>query len=105
MEWLLLLAQGVEDPDWQGLGVAAINALIPILTMVFIWIGRRAVQDLPKATIPIIAVVLGTGLDFLMAYMSGGQFTPLVGAVLGACATWLHELIKELGKAIEGRRG
>jgi hypothetical protein len=83
----------IAPPDWTGLGVAAIQALIPIVTAIAIWAGRSVVVKVPRAFIPIIAVSLGTALDFMLAYVTGGTFSPIVGALLGASATWLRELI------------
>lgn len=84
--------------DWTAFGVSAIHALIPVLTAVAIWAGRAVVERVPRALIPIVAVSLGTVLDFLLAYASGGAFNPLVGALLGASATWLRELLNTLSE-------
>jgi hypothetical protein len=79
--------------DWTNFGVTAIQALIPVVTALAIWVGRAYVEKTPRALIPIVAVVLGTGLDMLTAYISGGVFNPVVGVLLGATATWLRELV------------
>ena len=79
--------------DWTNFGVTAIQALIPVVTTLAIWFGREFVAKTPRVLIPIVAVALGTGLDMLIAYISGGAFNPIVGALLGATATWLRELV------------
>ena len=79
--------------DWTNFGVTAIQVLIPVVTSLAIWVGREYVVKTPRVLIPIVAVVLGTGLDMLTAYISGGTFNPVVGALLGASATWLRELV------------
>ena len=79
--------------DWTNFGVTAIQVLIPVVTSLAIWIGREYVVKTPRVLIPIVAVVLGTGLDMLTAYITGGTFNPVVGALLGASATWLRELV------------
>jgi hypothetical protein len=84
--------------DWSQLGVNLIQAVIPVLTAVAIWLGREVVTKVPRAFIPIVAVALGTGLDFLLSYITGGAFSPLVGALLGACATWLRELVNTVAE-------
>ena len=88
----------VAPPDWSLLGVSLIQAVVPILTVVFVWAGRLVVTKVPRAFIPIVAVALGTGLDFLVAYLTGGTFNPVVGALLGASATWLRELISTISE-------
>ena len=84
--------------DWSAFGVDAISALVPVVTAVFIWAGRVLVVKVPRALIPIVAVTLGTGLDFLTAFITGGVFNPVVGALLGASATWLRELVDTIAK-------
>jgi len=91
----MLLLQ-VAPPDWSLLGVGLVQAAVPILTVVFIWLGREVVATVPRALIPIVAVVLGTGVDYLLAAITGATFSPLVGALLGASATWLRELVNTI---------
>ena len=82
--------------DWSGFGVSAISALVPVVTALAVWGGRVLVAKVPRAFLPIVAVAIGTGFDFLLAYMQGGTFNPVVGALLGASATWLRELISTI---------
>ena len=91
----VLLLQAAA-PDWSQIGVDLIQASVPILTAVFIWLGREVVTKVPRSLIPIVAVALGTGVDFVIAYVSGGTFNPVVGALLGASATWLRELVNTI---------
>ena len=84
--------------DWSAFGIAAVQALIPVVTAVAIWAGRAVVDKVPRSFIPIVAVALGTALDFLVAYSSGGVFNPVVGALLGASATWLRELVNTIAE-------
>lgn len=79
--------------DWTNFGVTLIQALIPVVTGLAIWFGREFVAKTPRVLVPIVAVVLGTGLDMLHSYITGGPFNPVVGALLGAFATWLRELV------------
>jgi hypothetical protein len=79
--------------DWTAFGVTAIQVLIPVVTTLAIWVGREFVAKTPRVVIPIVAVVLGTLLDLLTAYVSGGVFNPVLGALLGASATWLREIV------------
>jgi hypothetical protein len=79
--------------DWTNFGVTLIQVAIPVVTSVAIWFGREFVAKTPRVLIPIVAVVLGTLLDFLNAYVTGGVFNPVIGALLGASATWLREIV------------
>ena len=79
--------------DWSAFGVNVVQALVPVVTALAIWGGRALLVKTPRVVIPIVAVVLGTLLDLLMTYISGGAFNPVVGAMLGALAVWLRELV------------
>jgi len=90
---LNVLAQAVPVFDWTNFGVTAIQAIVPVVTTLAIWVGRSLLVNTPRVVVPIVAVVLATGLDLLVAYASGGIFNPFVGALLGAAAVWLRELV------------
>ena len=90
---LNVLAQVVPPFDWSHFGVNAIEVLVPVVTTLAIWAGRALLVKTPRLLIPIAAVALGTVLDLLVAYISGGIFNPVVGALLGAAAVWLRELV------------
>jgi hypothetical protein len=81
------------DFDWSNFGVTLIQAVIPAVTGLAIWLGREFVVKTPRVLVPIVAVALGTGLDLLLAYAVGGAWNPVVGAMLGAAAVWLRELV------------
>ena len=90
---LYVLAQVVPSFDWTHFGVTAIEALVPVVTTLAVWAGRSLLTKTPRVLIPIAAVALATGLDMLVAYVSGSVFNPVVGALLGAAAVWLRELV------------
>jgi hypothetical protein len=90
---LNVLAQAVPVFDWTKFGVTAIEVLVPVVTTVAIWAGRALLMKTPRVLIPIAAVALGTVLDLFIAYVSGGVFNPVVGALLGASAVWFRELV------------
>lgn len=79
--------------DMEQLAAQAITALIPVVGAVLVYLVRQVLPKLPRVSIPIIAMVLGIALDYLIAYASGGTFNPVVGAVLGAASVWLREVI------------
>ena len=90
---LNVLLQAVPPFDWTNFGMTAIQAIVPVVTTLAIWAGRALLVKTPRLLIPIAAVALGTVLDLLVAYISGGIFNPVVGALLGAAAVWLRELV------------
>lgn len=79
--------------DWNVFGIDLIQAVIPVVTTLFVWAGREAWAKTPRVLVPIVAVALATGLDFLLAYVNDGVFNPVVGALLGAASVWLRELV------------
>lgn len=79
--------------DWTNFGVTALQVLIPVVTTLMVWAGREMLTKTPRTLIPIVAVALATVLDLLLAYVSGGVFNPIVGALLGAASVWLRELV------------
>jgi hypothetical protein len=80
--------------DWTNFGMGAISALVPVVTTLAVWLGREFLPvKVPRVAIPIVAVVLATLLDLLTTYIAGGVFNPLVGALLGAAAVFLREVV------------
>jgi hypothetical protein len=79
--------------DWNAFGVSAITVLVPVVTSLVIWGARTVLTKTPRILIPIVAVALASGLDLLLAYVTGGAFNPIVGALLGAASVWLREFI------------
>lgn len=79
--------------DWTAFGVNFVQAIIPVVTTLAVWLGREFLFRTPRVLVPIIAVALATGLDLLVAFASGGVFNPVVGALLGAASVWLRELV------------
>lgn len=86
------------DFDWSVFGVNLIQAVVPVVTTLAIALGREVVTKVPRAAIPIVAVAFATVLDFLVAYVSGGVFNPVVGALLGAASVWLREIVNTVAE-------
>jgi len=79
--------------DWTAFSLTIVQVLIPVVTTLAIAAGRSLLDRTPRVAIPIVAVALGTLLDLLGTYITGGTFSPIVGALLGATAVWLRELV------------
>lgn len=82
--------------DWTALLPQIVVVLVPIVTMALVAGVRKLIPKIPRVALPVIAAALGAGLDLLVAYTTGGTFTPVIGALLGAAATWLREVISTL---------
>lgn len=93
MEMLLML-QGL--PDLPGAGADAINALVPILVPFVVYGARLLFSFIPKQLLPIVAVGAGIGLTYLEAFISGGEWSVIVGAALGALGVFVREVYKQI---------
>ena len=82
--------------DWTNVGAQAILALVPVATMIVVWGIRQLIPKIPRVALPILAAGLPYALTFFASYVSGHEFSPIVGALLGAAATWLREIISTL---------
>lgn len=94
---LLQAMPGLEDA-----GVNAINALIPIAVPFIVWGVRKVLPKIPRVALPVVALGLGVGLDAFLAMVTGGTWTPIVGALLGGLGVVFREIVdtaKEHGKA------
>jgi hypothetical protein len=100
---LLACATGVVAQDDDGLNIElvavdAIKALIPVIGVVLVFFVKKGIKKIPRAFLPIIASGLGFGLDYFLAWLTGGTFTPIVGAILGGLSVWLREIIDTIQK-------
>ena len=84
--------------DWASVGVQAIIALVPVVTVIFVYLVRKGIPALPGWALPLLAMALGTAESFLLAYAGGPDIPVLIAAIAGAAATWLHEIIKEFNR-------
>jgi len=82
--------------DWENVGIDLIQAVVPVLTVVFVFLARKVAPILPRFTLPILALVGGTVIDYVLGLASGGTFTPVVGALLGASGVWLREFFNTI---------
>lgn len=92
---IALAVQTLVPPDWSGLGVQVIQLLVPIVTTVVIYYARKVLDFIPTQLVPILAVVVGVGVDALRAWVVSGKFNLFISALLGAAATWLYEAVKQ----------
>lgn len=100
MQMLFLLEAA---PDLELLGANLIKALIPILVPLLVWGVRSILPKIPKAALPILSPILGALLDALLAYIAGGQWSPIAGAALGAAGVGLREIVDQLNKSARSK--
>lgn len=86
--------------DWLALGAQAILALVPVATALLTFAVRTVIPKIPRFAIPVVAMGLGFALTWVHAAAAGPEvaFNPLLGAALGAAATWLREMISTVNE-------
>lgn len=82
--------------DWTQVGADAIKALVPIATVVLVYLSRRVLSKLPRFTLPILALAFGFLADFVLMQSTGGTFHPMVAVLLGAAGVWLREIVNTI---------
>ena len=79
------------------------QALITFLVPMLIWGTKSLLPKIPKAVLPILAPLLGAGLE-LIPYLTGisGTGNPVLGAIFGGLGVWLREVVDQLKKQVVG---
>ena len=91
--------------DWNSVAVQAVTALTPVVTLVAVWLLKLAWSKLPAAWIFVVTPIFGTMANFALSWLAGhaGDYSALVGAVLGLFAVVLREFITTLqAKGVSG---
>jgi hypothetical protein len=93
-----LFAQDANPmPDLKSAGAAAILALTPIATGFVIWGFKSVWAKVPASVILFAAPVLGIGVNYGIAYLSGHvPSDPVLAAAFGTGATYLREIASTL---------
>jgi hypothetical protein len=79
--------------DWAQVGADVITALVPPLTILFVWGTRKLIPKIPRAILPFLALGGGAAINAAISALAGIQDQGLiVGALLGAVAVWLREM-------------
>jgi drug/metabolite transporter (DMT)-like permease len=89
----VVLAQEPDVLDMPALVASAIIALVPTFSAILTFFVRQLIPKIPKVALPLVSAGLGIGLQAFLAWQGGQEFNPVVGAILGACGTWLREII------------
>lgn len=92
----LFAAQEVATPIAPPNAVAqlalAITALAPIVLPFVVYGVRLVLPKIPRVALPVVAMALGFGVNLLASYIAGHEFSPLIGAALGAASVWVREI-------------
>jgi hypothetical protein len=78
--------------DWNSWSVQLVMAVTPVVTTLLVWGLRLLIPKIPRVALPVVAMLLPVVASWFYSY-AGGQFTPVVAALLGAAAVWLREVV------------
>jgi drug/metabolite transporter (DMT)-like permease len=89
---MLFLLQSLPDVN---LSIAdAIAALTPIVVPFAVY-GVKLLSDrIPKQILPVVAVGIGIGITYLESFISGGDWSIIAGAGLGALGIVVRAIYK-----------
>jgi len=82
--------------EWASVGAQAIVALVPVVTVILVYLVRKGVPKIPSWALPLLAMALGVAETYLLGVAGGPNVPIIVAAIAGGAATWLHEIVKEL---------
>lgn len=77
------------------LWAAIITAVVPVLILV----TKTLIPKIPKFLLPILAPILGAGMDIALHFAGASTAGVIMGAVMGGLGTWLRETVDQLKKA------
>jgi hypothetical protein len=89
-------------PDVPANVVGWLTMLLPVLVPVLIAGAKYLVPLMPGWWLPILAPLLGAGLDILGYYTAGTISNPLWSAVAGALGVFVRELYDQSKKRLTG---
>jgi hypothetical protein len=96
---VILLAQEepVAAPNFVEVGVNAIAALTPVLSVAVLWVLKLAWSKVPASLVLFAAPVVGMLIEFGLSYLAGHPPTNvLVGALAGSLGVYLREFASTL---------
>lgn len=93
---MLFLQEAAPMPDLEMAGAQAVQVVIPVVVPFIVWGTRKLIPKIPRAALPMLAVGLGMGLDWFLAFVSAGQWSPLMGAALGAAGVCAREFVNTI---------
>lgn len=97
IDWTKLLT----DLALVFIGVLGSGAAIAIVTTLV----KMGLPMLPRWAVPILTMLLGLLGAWIDKLLTGGQFSPLIAAAIGAAAVWVREItttVQQHGNASVG---
>lgn len=74
------------------------QAIITVVVPLLIFGTKFLIPKIPKWSLPILAPILGAGIDIVANWHVGTS--ALVGAVMGGLGVWLREVKDQVQKAV-----
>lgn len=78
------------------LSMDLLHGFIALLVPMVIALLKRVVDSLPPRWLPLLAAVLGTIADALVALSTGGEINPQLGVAAGLLGVGLREFLVKL---------
>lgn len=79
-----------------------IAALTPVVAPLLVMLIKKVQVYIPGWALPIIAILIGFGVDWLNQLVTGYGVGSLAGAVLGGAGVAVREIINELKQNYRG---
>lgn len=85
------------SPAVQQLLMVLIPALVPVLIAGL----KTYIPKIPKQALPILAPILGVGIDYATSYATGTGANPILAAFLGSAGTGLREIVDQVKQTVQ----
>ncbi len=83
-------------PDLNLAGADAILALVPVVVPFIVYGVKQLLGFIPKAFLPLVAIVAGLGLTAFQSFIVGGEWNVIVGAALGGLGVFVREVVNTI---------
>ena len=77
-----------------------ITAITPIIVPIVVSLFKGFIPKIPKWLLPITAVLLGVGADYINEIISGASLGAYWGAALGAAGVGIREIFDQVKKSL-----
>lgn len=92
-------APPTETPPAEPFGTGLLMVVIPVISTVLVFLFKWVFPKLPKASLPIIAPIVGWLIDVVSTAMGGPDINPVLAAALGSTGVGLREIADQLSKS------
>lgn len=77
-----------------------ITTMTPLIVPVLVAALKKAIQNMPKQFIPILAILIGAAIDIINNFLTGGGGGLFQGAILGAAGIGVREVLDQFRKSL-----